>query len=685
MIDPVLAADIYQAMMSADSKQDDFNKDIVSNVTSIWDNLYTRWYPFFKSAYKMYRYLRTDQIDKEVREMLRKEHRPELEFNYLLPLIVYMAGMIAKNKSKMQANPTSSGNEHKSMLHTKLIEWAMNNCDGDYELARAAVNACITGLGWTNNYWDPNAGDGGMWNTKSTSIFNVMFDVDARAKEDQKDWKYETYHDYFTSEDITSIYGLKGKDASTVKKAAEDLEGPFKGTRTPKGMMGRILAGILDFSDPYGREEHKLREGVDNWADLKSGLYRVVELHDQRTIETTVLYDPNSGNKVVVPDIVMKDEELRRRFINEQYAGWYDRDASRQEYWVTAVCPKLLPNKPLTEKAYPVQGHGYQFKPVFWYDFDPDPIETKGILHNLIGSIDFNNQRMMSFLEWMMKGVMPNIYAKDKSIDPVEMDNWKSKTRGKILIYKGENAPETEKLDAQVGSALSSSAEGAIEHLKDLSGITPNSMGRAETSKEGVGLYNSRVQAGMVMMEHGFSHIQRLQEQIFSYCDRNLQTFMTMPRAVRLFGEPPKGMEGVEMDTQTKDAYWLKLNEQTLDGVLNDVTEGEYDFKADPTQLGQTAKQMNFLVKTDLMDKMPGELKLIMAPYVVRAADDPDANEIANKMQKVVDMKMGIAEQNMQMQLLEGQQKLAAGQKQLTAPDPSQMAQQGVAEGAVAT
>jgi hypothetical protein len=673
-IDPVLAADVYQAMQSAKVSEENSEREKVTSIVQIWDNLYTRWQPFFASAYKMYRYLRTDQISQSVREMLREDMRPELEFNSLLPLIVYMAGMIAKNKVRMQANPIRKGDEDKSQMHTLLNEWAMNNCDGDYEQAKAAVNAAICGIGWTNNYWDMVAD---KWITKSTSIFKVMFDLDSASKEDQFDWRYETYHDYFTAEEIISIYGIKGKDAATIRKTASDLEGPYTQRTKPKGMMGRILAGILNFVDPVGRTEANLSEGVDNWADLKNGLYRVVEFHDKRTTIRATLYNPMTREMVEVPDVVMQDEELKKRFVGQQYAGWIQKDDSDTETWLTAVCPRLLPDKPLLEKSYPVQGKGFQFKPTFCYDFDPDPVESKGILHNLISSVDFYNQRMMSFLEWLMKGVNPDVVSEKDAIDPADLPTWQSKLRGKLKEYKkGYTAPAQEKIDTTVGSALSNSADKIFEIQQNLSGFSPNQMGFQQTAQESGTLYNQRVQTGMVMLEHFFSHIQRAQEQIFNYCDRHLQTFITMPRAIRLLGEPPEDMDGVEADPQKKDAYWLMMNYQTIDGVLNDVSEGEYDFKCDPTQLGQTAKQANFLMNMDLLGKLPPDYAFAIAPIIVAGSDSPDAKKMAARMDKIFEMKMGVQDQQTQMALLDGQQKLAAGQKQLTAPSPEEMAQQ---------
>ena len=683
-IDPKLAADIFSAQQSAVETDKDYEKEKVANVMAVWENLYTRWLPFFRKAYKNYKYLRGDQISKKQRDELREAHRPESEMNFLLPLVVFLAGMIAKNKSRMQANPTKRGTEMKALLHTSMNEWAMNNCNGDYELASAAKDAAICGIGWTNNYWDVNAD---KWITKRSSVFNNMFDLDARAKEDQSDWRFHTFHDYYSAEEIISTYNLNDiqmevegqtiSAAALLQKRAEDLEGKYRGAGKPKGFLDRVLAGVLDFFDPEGRKERYLQYGVDDYSDLRGGLYRVIEFHDKRTIIETVLINLLSGEKIEVPQVVMKDPDLYKRFVKEQHALWWEHNISRTEEWITAVCPKLLPERTLLEQKYPVTGKGFQFKPVFWYDFDPDNVESRGVLDNLMSVQDFFNQRMMSFLEWLLQMITPNWAVTKNSIGPEDKNSWQSAERGKIMEWDpnvagaAQNPPKEIKPDASLGQALLNSANDVFALKDNLSGISPNSMGFKESSKESGVLYNRRVQAAMTMLEHPFAHIQFAQEQIFNFCDRNLQTFLKLPRAIRLFGQPPLGLEGVDMDPAQKNAYWVNLNMETVKGVLNDVSEGEYDFKADPTQLGQTAKQGIYMMNLEMFEKIAmadKDVALGILPLILESSDSPDAKEMAAIATKIRDRKMQAQDLDGQMAIIAKQQELAKRQQGLTSP-----------------
>ena len=47
---------------------------------------------------------------------------------------------------------------------------------------------------------------------------------------------------------------------------------------------------------------------------------------------------------------------------------------------------------------------------------------------------------------------------------------------------------------------------------------------------------------------------------------------------------------------------------QTIQGVINDVSQGEFDFIVDSNQVGETAKQMQRAEILDLLQIMPHEL-----------------------------------------------------------------------------
>jgi hypothetical protein len=116
------------------------------------------------------------------------------------------------------------------------------------------------------------------------------------------------------------------------------------------------------------------------------------------------------------------------------------------------------------------------------------------------------------------------------------------------------------------------------------------------------------------------------------------------------------------MDSTTRDAYWLKINYQTLDGVLNDITQGEYDFQPDLTQLGATAKQAKFAQTLDVINMLPPEMKMVMIPRWIKYSDLPEAQEMAAEMSAIAKQVMGIDQQNKALNII-GKQHALAGQQ----------------------
>jgi hypothetical protein len=84
-------------------------------------------------------------------------------------------------------------------------------------------------------------------------------------------------------------------------------------------------------------------------------------------------------------------------------------------------------------------------------------------------------------------------------------------------------------------------------------------------------------------------------KEIFRYCDGNLQVFMDTPRKIRL------------LDNQN-NPQWMQLNWPTLQGVINDVSQGEYDFTASTVELGETARQVKFAEAMDFVKTIPPQL-----------------------------------------------------------------------------
>jgi hypothetical protein len=602
----------------------------VQKITGIFQVLDRRWSKFRQEQLRNYEYIVDNQLTDEVRKQLQAEHRPELVFNLLLPLILFIAGTLATNKTRLRAMPLRHGDEEGADMHTVLVsDWAIENCDGYYEIAKASIDAAIAKIGWTNNFWDIRDVPEGKWITRSWDPLMVMFDPDART-EDQTDWRYLTVSAFYSVEEIIGIFQPDPATADLMRQRAKDIEGSFPKDGKPQGWINRVWNGITDDFLGQGFEGTRDRVLVDNLSDARNGLYRVIEFHDKRQMTKRTVYDPTTRNiRVIEGD---EDEgETDKQTLYEQ---------SIDQLWISAVCPRLLPEKPLLEKPYPVQNRGFQFKPIFCYTLHPDMTRGRAIIDSVMGAQDSFNQRMMTELELIMDAVNPDYVALKGSIAPEDLPAWMSKERGVMKFYKdAAMQPDRESPLPQAFQGVGEYGEKSAELVQKLSGISPNMQGFKETNREGAALYNQRVQAGLTMLNYFLSHIQRSMEQIFGYCDRNVQEFLTMPRAVRMLGEPLPEMEGVVMDQKMKDYYWLQVNWPTLDGVLNDVSQGEYDFRPDQTQLGQTAKQMKYVEMLELFKVIPPQF----APYdlLAEAWDSP----YSKKVVAYIRQQMGMAQQ----------------------------------------
>ena len=665
---PDIATEQTEELSPAESTK---NKRRVDDLVSGWELCDARWREFYRQVERNLDYTVNRQILPEISAILKKEGRPELQFNWFVTLLRYITGLIAQNNFKMKAIPIRHGDENNAELHTVLCENAMQNCDGDYEVARAFLMAAMVKIGWTNNRWD-------TFQNKFvvSSIDPRLIRMDPDTKQvDLSDCRFIFYSPLNTAEEVISMFNITGAKADKIRKTAQNYEGKAPSDK-PASAIDRVINGSMDAVRGWWNGQRKDEVGIDAWMDARNGIYRVVEFHDKRRVTEKMAFDPVTEEVFIVPQETVKDD-IKLDEYKKSHPQYLLFDKGRDEYWGTAVCPRLLEDDVLQEWKYTVQERGYQFKPVIWELFHPKITEANSILDNLISPADFFNQRMMTWLTAVMRGVMPDIIAEKGSIAPEDMDTWKSREGGKIKEYAiGKKMPEREHPMAEVINALSGSSEMMFSLKNELSGISPNSMGMKDTNKEGVGLFQSRVQAGMTMMEGPFSNLKRTMEHIFRYCDRTLQKFMTMPMKIRLLSEPPQGMEGVEMDQKQQDIWWLKVNWGDVQ-KLNDVSQGEYDYKPDLNQIGKQAKQLAFVNMKEVMDTLDPKYKFALQPeWIEYYSDFPNATKMAAIMKPIRDQELGIQNITAQQKILAGNQALAGQQKQLTAPDPVQMAQE---------
>lgn len=623
----------------------------VMKVQAIYERMRQQWNAFRSQALKNFEYVVGNQIDDDVREQLRKENRPALVFNLIQPKIVTIAGLLASNKMFMRAIPVGEDDNKTADIHTQLVsDWAMRNCNGIKEITKAAMDAAIGKIGWINNYWSTKEDIEGRWYSESYDPFMVMFDADSR-RQDQKDWRYLTVTGFYTADEIISIYAhyMDEETISQINDADERISGIKKGT-LPVSWIERVWSGVTDFFTraTVTKKTTNYEGGVINdFVDTRTGRYRVIEFHDRRTTVHTVLYNVQTretkqidGDKAMSEssDMITAQQQLDAANLATG-GGWIKKTFVTQELWITACAPWLLPNKMLYEKPYPVQGRGFQFKPVFCYDFHPDITKTQSLIDVLIDPQDSYNQRRMTFLEWLMDAVNPDIWAPQNSIEGQDLSVWQSKERGKIKFFKVMQGEKPERQHPLMeGQALKTFSDEDRDLAETLTNITPNTQGQSEAGKQESGvLFAQKVQRALTALSYFFGNVQSAMKEVFKYTDGNLQKFMDTPRKIRLLDN-------------TNNPYWLQLNWPTLEGVINDVTQGEFDFEADALQLGETAKQVKFAEAMEFIRSIPAEL--VKWDTLFQLWDSPVSEEMAEFARAM----MGMALQAQQQQAQQAEQ-----------------------------
>lgn len=618
----------------------------VGEILTVYSMMRHRLAPMRQQMLRNYKYVVGDQLDKDVLKELEAEGRPAVVMNILHAPVLTVAGHIAGNKIKLRAVPVSQGDEGGSEMHTKLVsDWAIGD-DGYYEIGKASIDAVIAKIGWVNQYVDFRRDPEGKWMCEALDPFTVLFDPDAR-KLDQTDWRYLIITRWLSCEEILRTYtDLSDEVKQKLKDNAQKLEGVYQARISkPLGWYQRVVNFVTSMWDRDLERSSETDQYISDFVDVRNGTYRVLEFHDRRDLNSVWIYSAETREKQMIP----KEKEADREYLNTalmNMPGGALMNVPSEQIWLTVAVPGLLADELLLEKPHPIQGRGFQVKPIYCYDFHPDVTQMKSLVDDLISPQDDRNQRQMTLLEWIMDSVNPNIDAPDDSVKDY-LEEWQSKERGVIRRYKVHSSgakPEPRYPNPQAASALRGLMDEDKDLISKISGVSLSLAGHSETSKESGVLYSYRVQQALGNLSYLMRHIQETMRHCFNFADRGVQEFVTAPRAIRLLSDE-------------QDPYWLQVNWPTLDGVLNDVTQGEYDFLVDLSQMGSTTKQLKFLEAMEFAKAMPAEL--VPWQYLAELWDSPIASKVAKYIEQRMGVVQGSQEQQMKLQAAAGELGLA--------------------------
>jgi hypothetical protein len=152
----------------------------------------------------------------------------------------------------------------------------MKQCNSDEEIAKAALDAAITGIGVTNNRWDFKKDPEGSWITEAYDNLMYMFDPDTR-KIDLTDCRYYTVSGFFTCDEIIAMHDnqITPEMEQLMRDRARDIEGTFKRMGMPIGWMDRVWQGAMTFLGFRDKRDEFTESLINDFIDARSGLYRI--------------------------------------------------------------------------------------------------------------------------------------------------------------------------------------------------------------------------------------------------------------------------------------------------------------------------------------------------------------------------------------------------------------------------
>jgi hypothetical protein len=593
-------------------------------------------------------------IDDDTKNKLREQGRQILEYPIPQQTLLYVAGKLKTDMRKHKAVPTEQGTEQQADWATQRNEWAMEVARGYKNMATAGMHSAIAKRGVLNIYWDMEDNPEGQPVIDWVDPLLVMFDPD--PGED----RFVCYFPMLSCEEIIRKHKkyLGQETIDILRQKAREYEPVINKNPKPTSWSERISGDVKRLWQRF-RGIPDNATSINEWMDSASGLYRVVEWHDRRTAVYKFAYSPVNQEYEAIPTEYQDDSAYHSQVLEglddqglPKFPGGFIHEVSVDQIWVTGICPALFPDKLLYEIPHEIQGSGFQFKKVDCYDWHPDPTAVQSIMDSLEAPTKFFNHEKMSMMALVGRALNPGVDAEENSIDPLEIDSWKTSADGMLRFYKHNRAkPEERRVPTEAFKLVEIMSQSSKEMIDYLSGVGQSAKGYQESAGESGVLYKNRISQTEVMIAYFFGQMEEMGHECFLYIDQMCDIKMKgIARVVSLTGNP----EGPQ---------WLELNTRPE----NSLDNYHFNYIVDPRSIGESQRAEKFLTLAQLREMVAADpvLNLFVAGLMSDFVDIPEAKQLKNLIAQRIGMMMQTEQQNMQMQNLAGKLDTVAKVKEL--------------------
>lgn len=587
------------------------NQDNFDKVLTFYNQLKNQWIDVESARIDLYQNVSGKQMwATEDRLKLESQRRPVLQYNLMLPILLYLEGSQRQARSYMRVIPNGEeGEEQTSRLMTKLMYWNFNKTRYEEAHSKAFMHSIIGSIGWKHDWYDYQEGH---WVCKAFDSMRIRFDTRTQSSV-LDDCRYLQDTQWSTKEDIFSLID----DAETLDLVKKDFY----------------------FLEPAGRSTSFLDKQFTNWTwaytpkqqewdyiDTVEGRYRLIDHHEMRDVTEQALVDVTDSDKfVMISD--KRPEEIQA--LIQQNNNFVRYEFTRKEFWHTIICPAI--RRVIVDERYPIQTGQFAFKPLVCYDIIPQLKETTSVFTNLKDINDSVNKRKSTMLEYIMMTVGGRWIAREDSL--ANPEDWENNEAGVILKWKKNTVQPVKEEPVVMNQGLVEYEREDRDFMQVVSGVTPNLRGMRESANETGVLARQKIQQAEIVFAKLFANTELSQVMDARSCIKNIQQGMTLPRKIRVLNP-------------TGDPEWLYLNWETVSGKINDLSYGEYDIEIDSTKPSITSQQLAFYELSDLMKTMPPEMTILLLDKYIMASDIPDKMVIVKRLKAVMKQQFGFDPDN---------------------------------------
>lgn len=556
---------------------EDYNKtndETYQNILSVYNDSKVDFTERDDHTIRMYERVTGKILEPEDREAILDQKRPLTEYNLYEGIRNAFAGTERLSRVNFRIVPEYNGKEATAYYLTQAIYHYKNRAHYEHLKSIQAMHAFIGGVAFAHNYWDFNRK---RWCFKPLDATRIRWDKFTTLPTfEDCNWLMDTSW-------VTSEEALQFIDNEDIYTKAEQEFKQFEPYPNKNKFFNKLV---------YSQWKSPNNLLQDDFINMYEGRYRAIDYHERRWANKKYFENLQTRERI---DVTGQPKSALKKFVREYGEYWEFRSKPEQEFWQVMVIPAI--RMVIKESPYPYKARFFAFTPQVAYNVMPYIVQTQGVMDSYVNIIENFNKREMVKTEHAINTVGGDWIAEQGSVLGHE-DDWETSERKRLRTYNTGFKPPVRDHSENAPNALYQLTNTDLQLLNEML-ITRGYRGVKESANETGVLADTRIRQTEMMLQHILDNAYFSQElDTISLLDQ-IQAYVTEEEKIKLLDQE----------------QYIMLNEETIDGVQNQLDDGEYGIEQDTARPSATAMQYAYNYMTSLLQYIPIDMVPIHEVY----------------------------------------------------------------------